>query len=173
NISATGNAITAGQTNVEVIRSIAPGISSVTMSPPGGILINGFSGGTTNNPCTVRITEGFLNAFGVTVTTDLTQTISTMVRVLLSVAPPPGVTLDFPGTASTVGTSGSGGVASAFSTAECYTGAVSGAGVSFTSSSTGRSVCYRVTTNTDLTLERLEIPVTATVSASATLPLPA
>jgi len=177
-LSSTGNQITAGQTSVAVINSIAPGLSAIAVEPSGGILINSVSGAcsncTTATPSTIRITEGFLNAFGVTSSADPTQTISTMVKVTLSSPPPAGVTLSFPNLASTAASpSGGGGVAGAFKLADCVTGAFSSSGADFTSASTALAVCYRVFVNTNVTLlERLEIPVTAATSSSAALPIP-
>jgi len=173
-LSSTGNQITAGQTSVEVIKSIAPGITSISVDPSSGIVINSVSGIPSGSPSTIRVTEGFLTAFGVTASADATQTISTMVKVSLSSPPPAGVTLTFPNTAGTAASpSGPGGVGNAFQIADCVTGATQGSDATFTSASTALAVCYRVVNSTNpQVLERLEIPVTAATSGSATLPIP-
>jgi len=178
-ISSFGNLITAGQTNVEVIKSIAAGITSVTVDPSSGIIINSVSGVASGSPSTIRVTEGFLNAFGVTASgepgvSDPTQTGSTMVKITLSSPPPAGVTLTFHNKASTkVSPSGAASVTDAFQIADCVTGATSGSDATFTSASTALAVCYGVvkSTNTQV-LERLEIPVTFGTSGTATLPIP-
>ena len=107
-ISTTGNALVAGQTNVTVINAISPGIASFGLSSPIAqpSTINAVTGAATNGIYYVK--EGFLNAFGVTAATDPTQTGSNLIRITLSQAPPPGVSMTFPQVVDTVNTTNPG-----------------------------------------------------------------
>jgi len=172
-ISSTGNAIVAGQTNVTVINSIAAAIASLTLDPTAGGRISAVSGAVT--PCTtcpltgavtIKVKEGFLTAFGVTASTDPTQTSATMVRITLSAAPPKGVTISFPPDAGSDGT--------AFFTRAGSTGTLASGPLDITSTSTSLGVYYKLTTNSNLTKqETMSIVVTISVSDSGPFPLPA
>jgi hypothetical protein len=158
NLSATGNAIQAGQTTgIPVITSISPGITSVSATSAQSFqAVEGGSGTVVLN-----ITEGFINAFGVTATTDPTQNSSTMVMISVP-RPMAGVSLIFPLTAaSTVGN---------FTRADS-TGALQATGLTISSlSSDPTYVFYRVTTDTSLTaLDTLSIPIVVNATAPVTI----
>ncbi len=165
NISATNNAITAGQTSVVVVSSIAPGIASIKTTTVGSVnattgKLNKDSEGVDLQPV-ITVKEGFLNAWGTPA--DLT---AAGLRITLSAAPPSGVTVGFPLTASTDGT----GVFQAMDSK----GNILTSAQSITSSSTALALYYKVVTGTDPTKqETLTINPTITVSSSVTLPLPA
>jgi hypothetical protein len=175
-LSSTGNTITTGQLNPRVISSIAAGIASVTVAPTAGVAVNAVSGVLTplGGIGTVRVLEGFLNAFGAFPVAP-NETTSTLVRLTLSAAPVAGVTISFEGTSDIESTAGAVLVVGGYSTASCTTGAVSGAAVVFTSSSTTLTVCYSITsalTNPSPTQqERVAIDYTVTAPGTATLPL--
>jgi hypothetical protein len=79
---------------VRVINSIQPGIDTFTVSNAAEFYTA--IGGGCQYP-TLNVRERFLNAFGVTNTTDPSQNVSTMIRFTLS-AIPSGITLEFPPT---------------------------------------------------------------------------
>jgi len=164
-ISSTNNAITAGQTSVVVISSIAAGIASIKTTTTGSI--NAVTGGSIVNPV-VTVKEGFLNAWG-----DPTNNTNGGIRITLSAAPPAGVTITFPATANTDGVNPV--AAPQWQTMNSDgTGAGAVGTVAFTSSSTTLTVYYRATSTTDPTKqETLTINPTLAVSGTATLPLTA
>ncbi|NWG12705.1 MAG: hypothetical protein HXY20_04125 [Acidobacteria bacterium] len=174
-ISSTGNAITAGQTNVVVISSISAGLANIDSDP---VSINGVAPGVGPYAAAVSVDEGYLAAF---FHDDLTTTTSIMIKVTLDAAPTAGVTVTFPATFS-YETQGEDTVTWE-TCASDGSGATLGA-VSKTSSSTDLSVYYRMqpVPNVDplvqvtdpTAIETLEIsPINITISGSATLPLPA
>jgi len=195
-LSSTGNTITTGQLNPRVISAIAAGIASVTVTPTGGGSVNAVTGVPAGNAVTtsdgvvgtggsIRVLEGFLNAFG-SFPLDNTQildpeTTPTLIRFTLSAAPPPGVTIIFEATSdvqtSTGGASGGagGGGISAYATADCATGAISGANVTFTSTSTTLTFCYGIASALlvpDPTVqERLVVDYRITAPGTTALPL--
>ncbi|GEM_PF-2252442 len=164
-ISSVGNAIVAGQTNVTVISSIAAGIASVgTGTTASAATIQGVSGAISGS-AVITVTEGYLDAFKLAGTGDTT---SVVLRITLDKAPPAGVTVTFPSSASEEGSlpgiwvhcSSSGGTVSS-----AYT---------FTSGSTALSAYFRISTLTSVTaIQTVTIPVTLSVSSSATFPIPA
>ncbi|HYK88002.1 MAG TPA: hypothetical protein VE398_04500 [Acidobacteriota bacterium] len=161
-ISATNNAITANQTNVLVVASIAPGIQAPETDPVGSL--NATTGAVLFHPV-ITIPEGFLNAWG-----DPTNSTNAGVRITLSAAPPAGVTITFPQTASSDG-------ASPVANPEWRTinsdGADHGGTYAFTSASTSLVAYYKATSTTDPTkLETLTIPVALAFSGASNLPLP-
>lgn len=181
NISATGNLISAGQTNVTVINSttgagIAPGsvASYLTGTVPvpdltknlGAPIINGVTGATTGGTTVIKVGEGYLGAWSKNVG----------VKITVSATPPKGVSFTFPATASSYDANNTavnswvrGG-----STSVAATGSTQTISSSSTSSSS-LAVYYYVATDVGSTVvETLEIPVTVTVdSTSAVFPLPA
>ncbi len=159
NVGATENGIVAGQTQVLVILSMAPGLASVGASPGVEGAIDAATRVVQTQPV-ASAKEGYLNAFR---PQGSETTTSVMVRFRLSVLPPPGVTITFPATVNLAGSSW---------TTATSTGDTLGAAVAITSSSTSLNIYYRVATGTDPTLiETLAVPVTLSVNAS-TLPLP-
>jgi len=167
-VSAVANAITAGQTTVRVINSIAAGLASIGYaSGTSAGQINAVSGNVDKQSDTVRITENFLNAFGTVV--DATQTQPPLIRLTLNQLPPPYVTITFPGSVNA--TSGT----SAWQTCSGdspYT--ISGANVDVTSDSTSLAVYYRLATGSDPTVaERMGLlPTVAVNTSKASFPLP-
>lgn len=162
-ISSVGNAIVAGQTNVTVISSIAAGIASVgSGTTASSATIQGVSGAITGS-AVVTVTEGYLDAFKVAGTGDTTV----LLRITLDKNPPAGVTVTFPATAIEEGT-GPGVWES------CNSSGSATASYSFTSGSSSLVAYYRIATATSPTLvETVTIPVTLSVSGSATFPIPA
>lgn len=166
NLSTTNNAITAGQTSVVVISSIQPGIAGVgtkigSTSPNVG-RINAVSGAITTTPAQVTVKEGFLNAWG-----DPTNLTNAGLRITLSANPPSGVKIIFPANATTDGTG------SPVFTTMNSDGSLISADVTISSTSTSLQVFYKAVSTTDPTKqETLVIPVTFSVSSSASLPLP-
>lgn len=161
-ISATNNAITANQTNVLVVASIAPGIQAPVTTTVGSI--NATTGGSIVNPV-ITIPEGFLNAWG-----DPTPLTNAGIRITLSAAPPAGITITFPQTASSDGVAP---VANPAWTTINNDGTDHGGTYVFTSSSTTLVAYYKATSTTDPTkLETLTINPTLAFSGSSNLPLP-
>jgi hypothetical protein len=189
-LSSTGNTITTGQLNPRVISAIAAGIASLTITPTGGGSVNAVTGVPVGNSVTtsdgvagtggsIRVLEGFLNAFGAFPVVP--ETNSTLIRFTLSAAPPPGVTIIFEGNSnlqtSTGGSSTGAGTlgVGAYSTADCATGAISGGNVTFTSTSTTLQLCYGITSaahNPDPAVqERVSVDFRITSPGSTSLPL--
>jgi len=91
-ISATANAITAGQTSVQVINSIAAGIASVADSKTTVIgVINSVSGGITAPK--VKIKEGFLDAWKPSDATN--GSLGSGIRLTVTGLPPTGAKITF------------------------------------------------------------------------------
>jgi len=163
-ISSTGNLITAGQTSVTVISSIAAGIASGYPKVSTAGSINAISGGVTGSPVNITIKEGFLDAFGQTATST-----NAGIRITLNAAPPAGVTFVFPATATTNGV----GIPQFGTMNADGTGAAPGAPptniglVTISSASTSLSVYYKMVSGSDSTTqETLTIPVTVNVDTN-------
>ncbi len=161
-ISATNNAITANQTNVLVVASIAPGIQAPKTDPVGEI--NATTGGILDQPV-ITIPEGFLNAWGTP-----TNATNAGVRITLSAPPPPGVTITFPQTTTSDGVNP---VANPPWQTINNDGTAHGGPYTFTSSSSSLVAYYQAASSTDPTkLETLTINPTLSFSGSSNLPLP-
>jgi hypothetical protein len=155
-LAAVNNYLTAGEVETVVIRFIAQPLAAPRDLAP--VTINGVTGAQNNTTTTLTISEGFLDAFGVTAVTDPSQNISKMIRLKVS-AVPAGVTVTFPINA------GNFQLASA-------AGAISATAAALTSLNTPVSIYYRVMTDTDpQTLENFA--VTITVGNTAPYPLAA
>jgi hypothetical protein len=164
-LSTTNNAVTAGQTSVVVINSIAAGIAAVNASSSGFAVgaINATTGVVATQP-TLTVTEGFLNAWG-----DSSNQTNAGIRITLTSAPPTGVTLTFP---ATVTSNGANPIASPVWSTINSDGTANGAAVVLGSTTSPLTVIYRAATTTDPTKQEiLTIPVTVS-TAAATLPLP-
>jgi len=159
-LSTTQNAITAGQTSVTVISSIAAGLASVKVSTPA--TINATTAAVANSPVSIAIKEGFLDAFGQVTGTTATQT-NAGLRITLNQAPPAGITLVFPATATTDGA----GIPQ-FQTANADMTGVGAVGpVTVSSTSTTLQVFYKLVSGSDATkVETLSIPVTVNVDTN-------
>jgi hypothetical protein len=145
-LSSTGNAIFNGQFSAPVIDGAAPGlkygdttevqISAINpkQDPAGPPYYAG-----------IELDEGFNSAFGKIVGAppdgDPSQTISQMIKITLSAAPPAGVTITFPGMVGSNGT--------AAWTRASSTGAESNSNLTFDSTSTSLSVYYRLSSSND------------------------
>jgi len=162
-ISSVGNAIVAGQANVVVISAIANGIGSVT-STVGAI--NAVAGTVVTNPV-MKVKENYLNAFADSTYSQLGAGLGVWIRFTLSAAPPSGVSFSFPMTAVTDAT-----VPGVFQLVGSD-GVVATAAQTISSSSTSLVVYYQVSSSTDpAKIETLSVPVTMSISGSATLPIP-
>jgi len=169
-ISATANAITAGQTNVVVISSIQAGIASVGTSSKtlgGGITaaagsINAVTGAVVNPTATA--VEGFLNAWGAPANSTAAG-----VAITLSAAPSAGVSVTFPANLTAYGTANNSNWVTINSD-----GTARGSTYVFTSSSSSLTAYYQETSANDTTTAMLlDILPTLSVSSSATYPLAA
>lgn len=160
-ISAVGNAIVAGQTVVTVISSIANGIASLASTAG---VINAVTGTVTTQPI-LKVKENYLDAFGKIPPGTDDQTTGIWLRFTLSAAPPTGMTIQFPATATTDST----GI---FTTINSD-GTADGAAVNITSTSTALTVYYQLTSNSDPTkVETLTVPLTVSIDSSkASFPL--
>lgn len=153
NVSTTNNAITAGQTGVTVVNSIAPGIASIKTDPAGQI--NATTGAVVQNP-SITVKEGFLNAWG-----DPLLSTNAGVRITFSSAPPTGVSFTLPNVVT------SNGAGTPSWQAMDASGTVLATGWSFTSTSTSLVAYYKAVSATDPTKqETLTIPVTITTDTS-------
>jgi len=164
-ISTTNNAVTAGQTTVTVISSIAAGISAVNASGSGRVVgaVNATTGVVGTQP-TLTVTEGFLNAWG-----DPANSTNAGIRITLTSALPTGVTITFPATVTSNGVNPIAAPTWATINAD---GTANGAAVVVGSTTSPSEVLYRATVSTDPTKQEiLTIPVTVS-TAAATLPLP-
>jgi hypothetical protein len=94
--SQNSNSFVAGQNQAVVITNVADGLAVSTTS---GVI--NYTNGTITTAPVVKIKEGFLDAFGRTAVSDITQTTGLMVRLTLSGALPTGYTLTFPASGST------------------------------------------------------------------------
>jgi len=162
-LSAVGNAIVAGQTVVTVISSISNGLASLTSTSG---VINAVTGAVTTQP-TLKVKENYLDAYGKIPTVPATddQTTGVWLRFTLSAAPPTGMTIAFPATATTDST----GI---FTTVNSD-GTPNGAAVNITSTSAALTVYYQLTTDSDPTkIETLTVPLTVSVDTTkASFPL--
>jgi hypothetical protein len=165
-ISAVGNAITAGQTVARVITSIQQGIIAGTSAT---VTMNGVTGAATGTAA-LSVRENYLNAFGVTALTDTTQNLATAVRFQLMAAPPPGVSVVFPG--GPIATTGT-GATGAFSLVDSSGAPL--ASQTITSASTSLDVYYMLTTDSSPTaIETLTVnPAISFTGTSSQLPVPA
>ncbi len=157
NLSSTGNAIQAGQASgIGVITSISPGIDTVTATNAQSFYA--VQGGT--GTVTLKVKEKFVNAFGVTQATDPSQTISTMVAIVVP-RPMAGVSFSFPQAAtSTVG---------AFTLSDAAGAPLAAAQVISSASADPTYVYYRVTTDTSLTaIDTMSVDITVTATAPIT-----
>jgi hypothetical protein len=138
-LSSTKNAIFNGQFTAPVIDGAAAGLKHDdedvvelnALNPVGG-------------DAAIYLLEGFNSAFGVTEITDPTQTISQMIKITLSAAPPEGVEIVFPGTATSDGTA-------AWSRAS-EAGTVLGTAKTIDFESEDLTVYYRLVSDNDPTL---------------------
>jgi hypothetical protein len=160
-ISIVGNFIVAGQTNPVVIGWIGPGIGSIKTITTG--FIDATTGAVTAQPV-ITVKEGFANAWG-----DPATATNAGIRIALSQAPPPGVTIVFPATAITDGAG-----APEFTTM-LADGTIDGSPITLSSDSTDPTVYYRATTTTDWSKsETLTIAPTIQVDSGViSLPMPA
>ena len=165
-LSSTGNAIFNGQFTAPVIDGAAAGLKYDKTVP---VNINAIA--PVGGVAAIWLDEGFNSAFGRVAGAapgDPSQTVSQMIKITLSAAPPKGVTITFPGTATSDGTAGW--------TRATSTGAVSNTTTTIDSESTSLSVYYRLTTNNNPTLPEtfmlggIAVAITA---KTADLPLPA
>lgn len=165
NLSSTQNAITAGQTSVTVISSIAAGIASGYPKVSTAASINANTGAVTNGtPVNITVKEGFLNAWG-----QVSNATAAGLRFTVSAAPPTGVTFTFPATATTDGSG-----TPTFTTMNAD-GTALGTTVVISSASSSLQVYYKLTSDSDATKqETLTVPVTVAVDTNAvTLPITA
>lgn len=178
-ISTTGNALVSGQTDVKVINSIVAGLASFAADlnfstfQQNPILINAITGAPSS--ATLNVVEGFLDAFGATASTDMSQTDSKMLRIKLSELPPTGVTISFPQYISTyqrVGVSWVEVTHNAFQALDSD-GNLASAAVSVDKDSE-TYVYYQLVADTNPTIsETARIPVSASVAVfPSPLPLP-
>jgi hypothetical protein len=168
-ISMVGNLVVAGQSTVTVIISIAAGMASVT-STVGAI--NAVAGTVTTQP-TIRVKEGFLNAFNNNTYLNISGTGATTyglwLRFTLSALPPSGIAVAFPSTAGCVDSSGA-ATSAVFQLIDSTGAALSSHTIS--STSTSRIVYYRLKTSSDPTkIETMQFSPTLSVSGSTPLPL--
>jgi len=98
-LSSTKNAIFNGQFTAPVIDGAAAGLKLEAEVP---VELNALT--PAGGEAQIWLMEGFNSAYGVTAVTDPTQTISQMIKITLSAAPPEGVTITFPATATSDGT---------------------------------------------------------------------
>lgn len=168
-ISSTGNAITAGQTSVVVISSIAAGISGVCSSTSSSscfgagstVSINSYTGSITGTSvANIVVKEGFLNAFG-----DPANQTEAGLRITLSALPAAGITLTFPAQVFSYRQSDNSGPTAAWETMNSD-GTLINTPVQITSTSPTLAVFYRAVSKTDPTqLEFVQIPVTVSVNS--------
>jgi hypothetical protein len=161
-LSSTKNAIFNGQFTAPVIDGAAAGLKHDdetavdlnALTPEGG-------------DAAIYLLEGFNSAFGVTAVTDPTQTMSQMIKITLSSAPPEGVSIVFPGTATSDGTA-------AWSRAS-EAGTVLGTTKTIDFESEDLTVYYRLVSDNDPTLPEgfyLE-GIAVNVADDVPLPIPA
>ena len=166
-LSSTGNAIFNGQFTAPVIDGAAAGLK-LDADNSGSYIIHSLDTGDLSGQPTIVLKEGFNSAFGVTSDTDTTQTISQMIKITLSAAPPPGVKVVFP---ATVGVTTVGGTAT-WETADDG-GDFLGGTETIDSESDTLSVYYRLVSDNNPTLiETFKVQPTVTVSKSQARPLP-
>jgi hypothetical protein len=131
--------------------------------------MNGVTGAATGTAA-LSVRENYLNALGVTAVTDPTQNLATAVRFQLMAAPPPGVTITFPG--GPIFATGTGATA-AFGLVDS-TGAPL-ASQAITSASTSLDVFYMLVADSSPTaIETLTVnPTIAFTGTASQLPVPA
>jgi len=166
-ISTTINAITAGQTVVQVIAAIQPAITA--SGDKDLVTINSVSPEDTT--AHMKATEVFLNAFGQAADPGNHgvggNPGSLMVRFTLSQAPPTGMTLGFPQTLTIP--SGSAGNTTNWDLADS-TGALLGKALSIDADSIDLAIYYKLTTDSDpVVLETLSVPVDITFDDGTTV----
>jgi hypothetical protein len=165
-LSSTKNAIFNGQFTAPVIDGAAAGLKLGTMSADDSdvdtVDLNALN--PVGGDAAIYLLEGFNNAFGVTNTTDPTQTISQMIKITLSSAPPEGVTITFPATATSDGTA-TWTRASAAGTLTATTRAID-------FESTDLTVYYRLTSDNDPTLPETFMLEGIAVAVASDTPLP-
>ena len=166
-LSSTKNAIFNGQFSAPVIDGAAAGLLPDTKNSEAAeisaIAPEGMDG-------LIVLKEGFNSAFGVTAATDLTQTISQMIRIRLSGAPPEGVTLVFPATAATDVV---GGTAHWTRATSAGTPAATAKTIDFESAGGDLDIYYRLTSDNNPVLpENFVLDVAVNVADDADLPLP-
>jgi hypothetical protein len=158
-LSSTKNAIFNGQFTAPVIDGAAAGLKHEAevavelnaLTPEGG-------------EAQIWLMEGFNSAYGVTDVTDPTQTISQMIKITLSSAPPEGVEIVFPGTATSDGTA-------AWSRAT-EAGTVLGSTKTIDFESEDLSVYYRLVSDNDPTLPETFFLTGIAVDVADDVPLP-
>ena len=103
-LSSTGNAIFNGQFTAPVIDGAAAGLK-LDGDNSGSYKIRSLDTGALTGTPSLVLKEGFNSAYGNTDITDNTQTISQLIKIKLSAAPPKGVKIVFPAAvaATTVG----------------------------------------------------------------------
>lgn len=171
-LSVTKNFILNGQFTAPVIDGAAPGLKADTKKTE-PVTVNAVSKVITpldqEGVATIVLKEGFNNAFGLA--HDPSATISQMIRIRLSAAPPEGVTITFPlhvGTNVALGTAGW--------TLASSSGTLRTADyvVDFESTGTELDVYYRLTSDNNPVLpENIVIPAEVEVADDADVPLPA
>ncbi len=176
-ISSTGNAIVAGQTGVTVINSIAAGLAKIGINPDtdeadGAAELSAIDPAATTNAY-MYASENYLDAFGKipgALPNDPTVTTGIMIRFTLSAAPPAGVSIVFPASATHTG---------ANSTAEWALVDSAGAATTKTikSDTTDLTVYYMLVSSSNPTaIDDISIgavaPLQVKVASDATLPLP-
>jgi hypothetical protein len=160
-LSSTKNAIFNGQFTAPVIDGAAAGLKLDETVPVELNAINPVGG-----DAYIYLLEGFNNAFGVTNLTDPTQTISQMIRIRLSAAPPEGVTIRFPAIATSLG-------ASAQWTRASAAGTVLGTSRTIDFESEDLDIYYRLTSDNNPTLpESFAVEDIYVDASDAVLPLP-
>ncbi len=155
-VSSTNNTIVVGQTNPMVILAMAPGIGSVTTTVG---LIDRATGTIKAQPV-INVVEGYRDAFRAQGAGDTT---SVLVRFRMYQPPPQGVTITFPATVD---------VGDVTWTTTDASGGALGTDIDITLTSPSQEVYYGISSGTPLSeVETLSIPLTLSVSGSATLPL--
>jgi len=147
-LSSVGNAITAGQTVVQVVSSIVNGI----VVEGTNVTVNAVTGAATGAP-SISVTEGFLNAFGAV---DATLTPGSLGFVITVSPIPAGMTLTFPATPAVTAA----GPTTAVFEATDADGVVLGADVVLDETSTDLQVYYRLTADSDpFQIETVDIAI--------------
>ncbi len=174
-ISSTGNAIVAGQTGVTVIISVAAGLSKVGVDPVSGnpiVPAELNAAAPVSVTATMAVSENYLDAFGRIPADDPTITTGIMIRFTLSQAPPAGVSVAFPTTATSTGPN-----ATAAWHLVDSAGAPLVASKTITSASTDLRVYYKLIVSSnptaidDITVGTADHPINLTIAGGATLPL--
>jgi len=94
-VSSINNDLTVAETeNIPVLGGIQQALLTPTVT---AVSVDATNGAATPATAVINVQEGFLNAFGLTSTTDTTQSSGKVIRLSLSGTLPAGVTLAFPG----------------------------------------------------------------------------